>query len=127
MRICVLLGGMTPEPATVAPPGCRGRRRSESPPPNVSGGCFGDDWNHQITVDAVIPGRSRRARRDLPRRRPRLPAGRLSGPHGYARLLEALTDPDNGEHEEMQSWAGASTPEIFDLAAANRRLGKILV
>ena len=88
---------------------------------------FGDDWNHQVTVDAVIPaGAAAHVVICLDGDRA-CPPEDCGGPHGYARLLEALADPDDEEHEEMQAWAGRLTPEIFDLAAANRRLAKIVV
>lgn len=88
---------------------------------------FGDDWNHQITVDAFIPaGAAAHVVISLDGDRACSPED-CGGPSGYARLLEALDDPDDEEHEEMQAWAGPLSPDVFDLSAANRRLAKILV
>jgi hypothetical protein len=45
------------------------------------------------------------------------------GVSGYARLLAALVDPTDPEHEALVEWApDGFAPEAFDLAAANRRL-----
>ena len=42
---------------------------------------------------------------------------------GYAQLLEALSDPQHLEHEEMCEWQGGSLdPEAFDLEEINQRL-----
>jgi hypothetical protein len=42
---------------------------------------------------------------------------------GYGRLLAALADPKDPEHDELAEWApDGFDPEVFDLVAANRRL-----
>lgn len=42
---------------------------------------------------------------------------------GYERLLAALADPKDPEHDELVGWApDGFDPELFDLIAANRRL-----
>ena len=42
---------------------------------------------------------------------------------GYERLLAALADPKDPEHDELVEWApDGFDPEAFDLVAANRRL-----
>jgi len=88
---------------------------------------FGDDWNHRITIECVIPaGAALHAVLCLDGARA-CPPEDCGGPGGYARLLAALADPDDEDHEEMQAWAGRLMPDIFDLEAANRRLAKIVV
>lgn len=45
---------------------------------------------------------------------------------GYVELLEILRDPDHPEHEDRLDWLGGRfDPEAFDLAAVNRKLGRL--
>lgn len=45
------------------------------------------------------------------------------GVPGYERLLAALANPTDPEHDELIQWApDGFDPEAFDLVAANRRL-----
>lgn len=44
------------------------------------------------------------------------------GAWGYLDLLEAISDPEYEEHEEMLKWHGEFDPEAFDLAAINLAL-----
>jgi hypothetical protein len=50
----------------------------------------------------------------------------VGGPPGYARFLEAVSDPEDEEHERHLTWVGGSfDPSEFDLALANARLQKV--
>ena len=75
---------------------------------------FGDDWEHVIDVEAIIP-----AGRDLAY--PRCTGGRRAAPPedcggawGYADLIETVGDPDHPEHAAMLDWLGVDSPEDFD-------------
>lgn len=84
---------------------------------------FGDGWEHEILVEAVLAPRPRT-------RYPRVvdgaracPPEDVGGPPGYEGFLEAVGDPHHAEHDSMLEWAGGSfDPEAFDLDAANREL-----
>lgn len=88
---------------------------------------FGDDWEHDIVVEAV-------GRADPDASYPRCTAGRRTGPPedcggiwGYADLLEVLADPQHDEHKERLEWLGMDSvedfdPAAFDLAEINRAL-----
>lgn len=83
---------------------------------------FGDDWRHTITVETVTPGGS-------PERVTCLDGGRAcppedcGGAYGYVRLLEALADPRDEEHDQMVQWTGGHfDPDRFDPVEANARL-----
>lgn len=90
---------------------------------------FGDDWVHHIRVEKVVKGRG--AEDDS---LPMLLDGARAGPpedaggvSGYERLIEALADPEDEEHEEMRTWAAGFTgvpydPERFELVALNHAL-----
>jgi Plasmid pRiA4b ORF-3-like protein len=48
------------------------------------------------------------------------------GVWGYQRLIEALSDPADPEHDEYREWAGEDfDPERFDREAANERLRRL--
>ena len=86
---------------------------------------FGDSWEHDIIVEKVRSGT--KARADL---LPALLDGGRAGPPedaggtpGYERLIEALRDPADPEHEDYRRWAGGDyDPERFDPWLANRML-----
>jgi len=85
---------------------------------------FGDDWEHDVTVERVsadgdggftCSGGARAC-----------PPEDCGGTHGYANLLEILSDPSHPEHRETKAWAGRRfDPEKFDVAAVNRKLGTL--
>ena len=84
---------------------------------------FGDGWEHEILVEAVLAPRPRT-------RYPRVvdgaracPPEDVGGTPGYEGFLEAVGDPWHTEHDSVLDWAGGSfDPEAFDIDAANREL-----
>ncbi len=84
---------------------------------------FGDGWEHDIVVEAVLAPRPRT-------RYPRVvdgaracPPEDVGGTPGYEGFLEAVADPRHAEHDSMLEWAGGSfDPEALDIDAANREL-----
>jgi len=86
---------------------------------------FGDAWDHEITVEKILP-------RESGERYPLCVAGERACPPedcggvwGYEELLEAILDPKHEEHGSMLEWfGGAFDPEAFDAAALNKRLPK---
>jgi hypothetical protein len=88
---------------------------------------FGDDWEHEITVEEVRSAEGGVAY-------PRCTAGRRACPPedcggiwGYQELLEVLADPRHPEHAERLEWLGLRSATEFDAAAfdldeANRAL-----
>jgi hypothetical protein len=94
---------------------------------------FGDGWEHDITVEDVLPAEPGVAY-------PRCTAGRRASPPedcggiwGYAGLLEILADPGSEEHAERLEWLGLESatdfdPAEFDLAHVNKMLtSRVLV
>jgi hypothetical protein len=85
---------------------------------------FGDSWHHEAVLEDL------RAAPESPR--PRCLEGRRASPpedcggvDGYDRLLSALGDPTNAEHEDSRQWAGSWAPEGLDLDVINRRLARL--
>ena len=89
---------------------------------------FGDSWSHRVELLGpaelgagdlrCVDGASRGPLEDS------------GGPHGYARLLQIVADPQHPEHQEVKFWIyrmagefGANfDPAAFDIHAVNRRL-----
>jgi hypothetical protein len=88
---------------------------------------FGDDWYHDILVEAVD-----RAAEGVAY--PRCTGGRRAGPPedsggigGYGYLLQILADTDHPEHAERLEWLGLTSAAEFDPAAFDRaELDKLL-
>ena len=77
---------------------------------------FGDGWEHELTVEQILPP-------DASMMHPVCLDGARAGPPGYERFLEAIRDPEHPEHEDLPAWiGGAFDPEAFDPTEINRRL-----
>ncbi|MBI3940615.1 MAG: plasmid pRiA4b ORF-3 family protein [Acidobacteria bacterium] len=76
---------------------------------------FGDDWQHEVVLENIIP-------REIKRRYPQCVAGERACPPedcggiwGYQEFLEAIGNPMHEEHARMLEWAGGSfDSERFD-------------
>ena len=89
---------------------------------------FGDAWTHTVEVmgPAQLPAAAVRCIGGANRG----PVEDSGGTYGYARLIEALADPSDQEHQELSDWykfatgqdAGTFEPGAFDGAALNSRL-----
>lgn len=87
---------------------------------------FGDDWEHQITVEKALPP-------DSGEPHPRCLAGKGACPpedsggiRGYYRKLEVLKHPEDPEYEEIADWMDPEfDPEHFDPEEANHLLSSI--
>lgn len=85
---------------------------------------FGDSWHHDAVLEDL------RAAAGPPR--PRCVDGQRASPpedcggvDGYERLLSALRDPEDAEHDNFRQWVGRWDPEHLDLEAINRRLARL--
>ncbi|MBM3822411.1 MAG: plasmid pRiA4b ORF-3 family protein [Verrucomicrobia bacterium] len=88
---------------------------------------FGDSWEHEITVEKILPGPPSAATTALCLDGARAgPPEDCGGLPGYAELLKVLKNPKHPEHESMKEWLGGTfNAESFDLAKVNRWLGKL--
>lgn len=87
---------------------------------------FGDNWEHDLVVERVLPMFPEHPADGFPqllggeRAAPPEDAG---GSGGYERLLEALSDAKHPEHDEFRQWAGPLyDPERFDPWSLNHAL-----
>jgi hypothetical protein len=87
---------------------------------------FGDDWRHQITVEAILaetPSEELPACVDGDRACPPEDSG---GVFGYEDLVEVLSNPDHPEYREYVAWVGGDfDPEAFDHELVNRTLREL--
>lgn len=87
---------------------------------------FGDSWEHNILVEKILPA-------DPSFRYPVCVTGKracppedVGGIWGYEEFLEAISNPNHEEHDEMLAWVGGEfDPEEFDLDAINQSLQHI--
>jgi hypothetical protein len=86
---------------------------------------FGDDWEHDITVEALDQQAADHMIRCTGGARA-CPPEDSGGAHGYAELLALLAQPDHEEYAATKRWVGRGfDPEKLDLAAANKRLATL--
>jgi hypothetical protein len=87
---------------------------------------FGDDWQHEITVEAVEPPVDAATHVRCTGGARACPPEDCGGILGYEDLLRVLRDPSDDEHAAMCDVVGGRfDPEAFDLAAANRRIKQV--
>ncbi len=87
---------------------------------------MGDDWEHRIVLEADLP-RGPDTRYPVCTEGERgCPPEDCGGPFQYPEFLDAISDPDHPEHDEMTDWIGDSfDPEAFDIDFVNRQLRKV--
>jgi hypothetical protein len=85
---------------------------------------FGDDWFHTIVIEKTFPPEPGVHYPRCVEGERACPPEDCGGIWGYYGLLEALSDPDHPEHEEMKEWRGEIDPEAFDVEGVNRRWAK---
>lgn len=76
---------------------------------------FGDGWEHQVRLEAIVqPEPRRKYPRCLDGARA-CPPEDVGGVSGYWDFLKAIKNPKHPEHQELLEWAGGSfDPERFD-------------
>jgi hypothetical protein len=84
---------------------------------------FGDDWEHSISVEKVLQPEEGRTYPVCVAGKRRGPPEDCGGIPGFYNLLEAISDPDHEDHEEMQDWIGGDfDPEDFSVDEVNEML-----
>ena len=86
---------------------------------------FGDDWQHQILVEKVLPADPETFYPFCVEGERACPPEDCGGVYGYMELLEMLQDPQNPDHKERLDWAGSLEPEAFDVDIVNKRLNAL--
>jgi hypothetical protein len=88
---------------------------------------FGDSWEHEITVEKILPPAAKTATVALCLDGARAcPPEDCGGVWGYDNLLKILKNRKHPEHRTMKEWLGRPLdPEAFDLKRTNFWLGKL--
>lgn len=89
---------------------------------------FGDDWNHVITLQAVLDQDPAAPAAQLSGGRRAAPPDDCGGVHGYEQLIKVLADPTDNRYAEFSAWLTSVTgvpaaefdPAEVDLAALDR-------
>jgi len=88
---------------------------------------FGDDWNHQIILEEILPEKSKKAL--CIEGKGSAAIEDCGGPWGYERLKEVLKNPKDDEYPDMLDWLGLESgdewdPKEFDLKLINDALNQ---
>jgi hypothetical protein len=84
---------------------------------------FGDDWEHSISVEKVLQPEEGLTYPVCVAGKRRGPPEDCGGVPGFYNLLEAISDPDHEDHEDMQDWIGGDfDPEDFSVDEVNEML-----
>ncbi len=89
---------------------------------------MGDNWEHSIAVEAVLPGETDTKYPRFIDGARRCPPEDVGGVPGYQNFLEAIADPDHEEHGELRQWYGGPyDPDDIDELITKRRVAAIAI
>jgi hypothetical protein len=84
---------------------------------------MGDNWDHTLLIEKVLPPEEGATYPRCLAGKRACPPEDCGGVWGYAEFLEAISDPEHPEHEDMLEWIGGEfDPEAFDLEEVNAAL-----
>jgi hypothetical protein len=88
---------------------------------------FGDSWEHEITVEKILPNKAAAAKTALCLDgASACPPEDCGGIWGYAELLKTLKNPKHPEHKTMKEWLGRPfDAKAFDVVKTNLWLRKL--
>ncbi|MBP2413049.1 hypothetical protein JOF48_001848 [Arthrobacter stackebrandtii] len=81
---------------------------------------FGDDWEHLVKLERVLPADPKAPVARCTGGRGRGPAEDSGGAWGWANVVEAVNDPKHPEHQEYRDWLGLRRGETFDAKAFDK-------
>lgn len=93
-------------------------RRGWHAPPAVYAYDFGDDWEHVLVHEGLLPVERKTTYPRCVSGARRCPPEDCGGVHRYAEMLRAIANRNHPEHESFVEWiGGAFDPDLFDVAA----------
>jgi len=85
---------------------------------------FGDGWQHEIILEKILEPEPRVTYPCCLEGARACPPEDVGGIWGYAEFLEAISDPNHEDHDEMVEWVGGEfDPERFSVDEVNKELG----
>ncbi len=87
---------------------------------------FGDDWQHHILVEEIIPASAHPTTMVCLAGKGRCPPEDCGGIYEYYHLLKVLRDPHHKQYKELLEWIGTiPDPDEFDSAEVSACLAQI--
>ena len=84
---------------------------------------FGDSWQHEIILEKILEPEPRVTYPRCLEGARACPPEDVGGIWGYAEFLEAISDPNHADHDEMVEWVGGEfDPEKFSVDEVNKEL-----
>ena len=81
---------------------------------------FGDSWEHDVVLEKILLKDHKKIYPYVVKGKGACPPEDVGGVCGYYGFLEAISDPEHPEHDEMVEWHGDKfDPEEFDVEEAN--------
>jgi hypothetical protein len=75
---------------------------------------FGDDWQHSVLVERILPAVPDAIYPACVEGRRKCPPEDVGGTRGYEEFLAAIRDPEHEEHDSYLTWVGgAYDPDAF--------------
>ena len=82
---------------------------------------FGDSWEHELVLEKIVPRVPKVRYPVVTGGKRACPPEDVGGVWGYGHFLEAVSDSQHPDHEDMVEWSGEGfDPDAFDVGAANR-------
>ena len=89
---------------------------------------FGDSWDHDLIVKAIIPCAKRRRRAECFLGEGACPPEDIGGIPGYLSLCESMSVKDHPERARFLDWLGEPfDPKAFDQSTVQKRLARLPV
>lgn len=89
---------------------------------------FGDSWDHDLIVKAIIPCAKRRRRAECIFGEGACPPEDIGGIPGYLSLCESMSVKDHPERARFLDWLGEPfDPKAFDQSTVQKRLARLPV
>ena len=86
---------------------------------------FGDSWQHEILLEKILEPEPNIAYPRCIEGARACPPEDVGGISGYAEFLEAISDPNHEDHDDMVVWSGGRfDPDEFSVDEVNRELGE---
>lgn len=82
---------------------------------------FGDDWEHHLTLEAIIEGAELQFPQVIASQGPSLPED-AGGVRGYLEKQKTLSKPRSADFEAISEWMEASIPPPLNLSLANAKI-----
>lgn len=85
---------------------------------------FGDGWQHSVVLERVDDAEPGQKYPRCTEGQGACPPEDVGGVYGFADYVEAITNPDHEDHQQLMEWNGPFDPAAFDPKQATRAMRK---